>query len=148
MTAPDARRASIVVGVDGSDRSKDALRWAARQAELTGATLVAIAAWHNPARSGLAATNPGELGLSRLAEQTLAHAIDEAFGTDHPAWLRTRVVEGHAAEVLVEASADADLLVVGSHGHGRFVNALLGPVSTHCVHHARCPITVIRPRQS
>lgn len=148
MTAPDGRRARIVVGVDGSDRSKDALRWAAQQAELTGATLEAIAVWHDPGVSGLAAANPRELGLSKLAEQTLAHAVDEVFGADHPAWLRTRVVEGHAAQVLVDASADADLLVVGSHGHGRFVSALLGPVSTHCVHHARCPITVIRPRQS
>jgi nucleotide-binding universal stress UspA family protein len=148
MTTPDERRGIIVVGVDGSDRSKDALRWAARQAELTGATLQVIAVWHNPGASGLAAANPGEQGLARLAEQTLTHALGEVFGADHPAWLRTRVVEGHAAEILVDASADADLLVVGSHGHGRFVSALLGPVSNHCVHHARCPVTVIRPRQT
>jgi nucleotide-binding universal stress UspA family protein len=148
MTTSDERRGIIVVGVDGSDRSKDALRWAARQAKLTRATLEAIAVWHHPGASGLAAANPGELGLSKLAEQNLADTVDEVFGADHPAWLRTRVVEGHAAEVLVDASADADLLVVGSHGHGRFVSALLGPVSNHCVHHARCPVTVIRPRQT
>jgi nucleotide-binding universal stress UspA family protein len=118
-----------------------------RQAELAGATLVAIVAWHYPTISGLAPANPRELGLSSLAEQVLASAVDEVSGADHPAWLRTRVVEGHAAEVLVDASAGADLLVVGSHGHGRFASAVLGPVSNHCVHHARCPITVIRPRQ-
>jgi nucleotide-binding universal stress UspA family protein len=147
MTAPAGRRAGIVVGVDASDCSKDALRWAARQAELTGATLEAIVAWHYPTFSGLAPANPRELGLSALAEQALADAVDEVFGADHPAWLRTRVVEGHAGEVLVDASAGADLLVVGSHGHGRFASAVLGPVSNHCVHHARCPITVIPPRQ-
>jgi nucleotide-binding universal stress UspA family protein len=147
MTAPAERRASIVVGIDGSDCSKDALRWAAQQAELTGATLEAIIVWDYPTLSGLAPANPRELGLSSLAEQALAHAVDEVFGADHPAWLRTRVVEGHAAQVLVDASADAELLVVGSRGYGRFASALLGPVSTRCVHHARCPVTVIRPRQ-
>jgi len=93
------------------------------------------------------AANPGELDLPKLAEQTLTHVIDDLFGTDHPAWLRTRAVESHAAQVLADASASADLLVVGSHGRGRFVTALLGPVSNHCVHHARCPVTVIRLRQ-
>ena len=74
MTAPVRRRAGSVVGVDGSDCSKDALRWAARQAELTGATLEAIIAWHYPTFSGLAPANPRELGLSALAEQALADA--------------------------------------------------------------------------
>ena len=64
MTAPAGRRASIVVGVDGSDSSKEALRWAAKQAELTGATLEAIVAWHYPTFFGLAPANPRELGLS------------------------------------------------------------------------------------
>jgi nucleotide-binding universal stress UspA family protein len=100
-----------------------------------------------PTFSGLASANPRELGLSRLAEQALAQAIDKVFGADPPAWMRSRVVEGHPAEVLADASAEADLLVLGSHGRGRFVSALPDPVSNHCVHHARCPVTVIRPRE-
>jgi len=57
----------------------------------------------------------------------------------------TRVIEGYPAQVLVNASAGADLLVVGNRGHGGFADVLLGSVSTFCVHHARCPVTVIRP---
>jgi nucleotide-binding universal stress UspA family protein len=147
MTGSGSGRASIVVGVDGSDYSKDALRWAARQAELTGGTVDAIAAWGYPAFYGWAPADSQDLDFPRFAEQALARAVDEVLGSHHPAWLRTRVVEGHAAQVLVEASADADLLVVGSRGYGGFAGALLGSVSTYCVHHAHCPVTVIRPRQ-
>jgi nucleotide-binding universal stress UspA family protein len=137
----------IVAGVDGSDNSKDALRWAGRQAELTGATLDAIITWEIPAFSGWAPADAEDLEFPRFAEQALNQAVDEVFGPDHPAWLRTRVVAGHPAQVLVEASADADLLVVGSRGYGGFADALLGSVSTYCVHHAQCPVVVIRPRK-
>lgn len=147
MTASAGGRAAIVVGVDGSDCSKDALRWAAQQAELTGATVDAIAAWKFPVFYGWAPVDPEDLDFLRFAEQALAHAVDEVFGPDRPAWLSTRVIEGHAAQVLVEASADADMLVVGSHGYGGFAGALLGSVSSYCVHHARCPVIVIRPRE-
>lgn len=138
---------SIVAGVDGSDCSKDALRWAGRQAELTGATLDAIITWEIPAFSGWAPADAEDLEFPRFAEQALTQAVDEVFGPDHPAWLRTRVVAGHAAQVLVDASANADLLVVGSRGYGGFADALLGSVSTYCVHHAHCPVVVIRPRK-
>ena len=144
MTGPANERGNIVVGVDASDCSKDALRWAARQAELTGATVDAIMAWRFPAFSGWVPVDADDLDFRRFAEQALADAVDEVFGRDHPGWLRTRVAEGHAAQVLVEASADAELLVVGSRGHGGFTGLLLGSVSTYCVHHARCPVTVVR----
>jgi nucleotide-binding universal stress UspA family protein len=140
-------QATIVVGVDGSDYSKDALRWAARQAELTGAAVDAITAWELPAFSGWAPADAEDLDFPRFAEQTLAQTVDEVFGPDRPTWLRTRVVAGHAAQVLVDASAGADLLVVGSRGHGGFADALLGSVSTYCVHHAHCPVLVIRSRK-
>jgi nucleotide-binding universal stress UspA family protein len=146
MTGSASGRAHIVVGVDGSDCSKDALRWAARQAECTGATVDAVAAWKFPVFSGWAPADGQDLDFLRFTEQALTQAVDEVLGPDHPAWLRTRVVEGHAAQVLIEASADADLLVVGSRGHGGFTGTLLGSVSTYCVHHARCPVTVIRSR--
>jgi nucleotide-binding universal stress UspA family protein len=140
--------ARIVVGVDGSDGSKAALRWAARQAGLTGAALEAVITWEYPTFYGWAPAYPDDLDLASLAEQTLADALDEVFGSDRPAWLRSRVLEGHPGQVLIEASAGAELLVVGSRGYGGFADALLGSVSTYCLHHGRGPITIIRPAVS
>ena len=129
----------IVAGVDGSPWSKAALAWAVRQAELTGAVVEAVTAWELPATSGL---DPQlYLDYPAAAAKMLTDAIAEAGGqaTVHP-----RVKPGHAADVLVEASAGAELLVVGSRGHGGFVGALLGSVSLHCLHHAQCPVVVVR----
>jgi nucleotide-binding universal stress UspA family protein len=61
--------------------------------------------------------------------------------------VRALIVEGNAAQVLLDASDGADLLVVGSRGHGGFTEALLGSVSQHCVHHAHCPVVVIRGQE-
>jgi len=138
-------QARIVVGVDGSEGSTQALRWAARQAEFTGATLDVIITWQYPVFYGWVPAYPDDLNLAQLAQQALAGALDEVFGPDRPALLRARVMEGYAAQVLVDASAGADLLVVGSRGYGGFTDALLGSVSTYCVHHAHGPVTVIRP---
>jgi nucleotide-binding universal stress UspA family protein len=138
----------IVVGVDGSERSRDALRWAARQAELTRATLDVIAASQFPAFYGWTPADLVGPDFARFAEQALTDTVGAVFGADGPAWLRSRVVEGHAGQVLVEASAGAELLVVGNRGYGGFYGVLLGSVSTHCVHHARCPVTVIRPARN
>jgi nucleotide-binding universal stress UspA family protein len=137
-------QARIVVGVDGSAGSVTALRWAARQAGFTGATLEAIITWEYPTFYGWVPAYPDDLDLASLAEQALTGAVDSVFGAARPDWLRTRVIEGHAAHSLVEASTGAELLVVGSRGYGGFTDALLGSVSTYCVHHARCPVTVIR----
>ena len=80
----------------------------------------------------------------RRAEQMLREAV-ERVRSDHPAVnVETAVVEGPPAQVLVDMSADADLLVVGSRGRGGFSELLLGSVSQQCVHHARCPVTVVR----
>lgn len=135
----------IVVGVDGSESSKKALRWAARQAALTGATLEAVTGWEYPAFYGWAPAIPESVDFAKLAESSLNEAIDEVFGAGRPPGLVTRVVCRHPALALVEASEGADLLVVGCRGHRAFADALLGSVSTYCVHHARCPVTVIRP---
>ena len=137
-------QARIVVGVDGSEGSKEALRYAARQARFTGADVEAVVAWSYPAFYGWTPAYPEDFHLAHIAQQALTQALDEVFGPDRPARLRTRVVEGRAAQVLVEASAGAELLVVGSRGYGGLADVLLGSVSTYCVHHARCPVTVIR----
>jgi nucleotide-binding universal stress UspA family protein len=137
--------ARIVVGIDGSENAKQALRWAARQAGYTGASLDVVAAWEYPATYGWVAIPDEEYDLGGYAQKAADEAVAEVFGADVPASLSTRVIQGHAAEVLVEASKGAELLVVGSRGYGGFKDALLGSVSTYCVHHAHGAVTVVRP---
>jgi nucleotide-binding universal stress UspA family protein len=140
-------RPRIVVGVDGSKSSNGALRWAIRQAEVTGAAVDAVNAWHYPdmAGSGMAAGgmvptyDPREIA-AKVAADAVSGALDPA--SEVP--VRARIAQGGAAQVLLDASAGADLLVVGSRGHGGFAEALLGSVSQHCVHHALCPVVVFR----
>ena len=139
-----------MAGVDGSPSSLSALRWAIGQAGLTGATVDAVIAWHYPAAAGGYGWTPmgmeGSFDFKENAEKILADAISRRRpGSDVP--VRARVVEGNAAQVLLDASDGADLLVVGSRGHGGFTEALLGSVSQHCVHHAPCPVVVIRGQE-
>ncbi len=138
------RRARIVVGVDGSAGSAHALRWAARQAGYSGATLEAVTVWQYPAFFGWAPAGADSADFGSIAEKTLHESLNEVFGAQWPDWVQARVAEGYPAQVLVDASKEADLLVVGSRGHSGFADALLGSVSTYCVHHAHGPVTVIR----
>jgi nucleotide-binding universal stress UspA family protein len=133
----------IVVGVDGSVTSKAALTWAARQARLTGAVVEAVIAWEVPAISGYPVPPP-DVDWEELAAQIVTDAIAEIPATAEPTEIRYKVAKGNAARVLLDASAGADLLVVGRRGHGGFVEALLGSTGQHCVHHATCPVVVIR----
>ena len=137
----------IVAGIDGSQSSASALRWAIRQAALTGATVDAVIAWHYPdmAASGMVAgglepTDGFQESAAKIVNDAISSTLDPA--SDVP--VHARVAQGHAAQVLLDASAGADLLVVGSRGHGGFTEALLGSVSQHCVQHASCPVVVVR----
>jgi nucleotide-binding universal stress UspA family protein len=143
QTADDHR---IVAGVDGSASSLEALRWAIRQAELTGSSVDAVIAWQPPAASGLGwgAAIVDDTDYAELAAKTVAEAISTVADPASRVKVRPMVGKGNAAQVLLDASAGADLLVVGSRGHGGFASALLGSVSLHCTHHARCPVVVIR----
>ena len=136
----------IVAGVDGSDSSLSALRWAIRQARLTGAAVDAVAAWHFPAASyGYVPVGTGEdYDFEAIAEKVLADAISSALDPGSDVLVRSHVIEGNAAQALIDASDGAELLVVGSRGHGGFTEALLGSVSQQCVHYAHCPVVVIR----
>ncbi|MCF3961627.1 universal stress protein [Streptomyces fuscigenes] len=138
---------TIVVGVDGSEPSIEALRWAARQAQLTGDRLEAVIAWEYPAGiwASMAAGIPQELDLEKLAGQALDEAVAKALGGEDAA-IERRVVKGHAAQALVELSAGASLVVVGDRGHSGFTAALLGSVSTHVTQHAKSPVVVVRGR--
>jgi nucleotide-binding universal stress UspA family protein len=139
-------RPRIVAGVDGSPSSLAALRWAVRQAELTGGRVDAVIAWQNPAASGLGwgITMVDDTDYGEIAAKMLADAISEAADPAADVRVRPVVMEGHPARVLLDAASDADLLVIGSRGRGRFAGALLGSVTQHCAHHARCPVVVIR----
>ncbi len=141
--------ALIVVGVDGSDASKEALRWALDEAELRTATLRAVHAWTYPPIFGEAYVLPEVLGPSSLqdqARQRLDDVVAEVAGTTPRAYIEPVVREGPAAQVLIDAAGDADLLVVGSRGHGGFAGLLLGSVSQQCAQHAPCAVTIVRAR--
>jgi nucleotide-binding universal stress UspA family protein len=128
----------VVVGVDGSESSRAAVRWAADQAEATGAELVAVIAWHLPEMYAYVSRGYGD-DARKMLDATLEKTLD----LSSPVKVTTRVLEGRPAAVLLEASKDADLLVVGTRGHGGFEGMLLGSVSQHCVQHATCPVVVV-----
>ena len=139
----------IIVGVDGSDSSRAALRWAYDEAVHHGASITVVTTWVPPT---MPMTPPyGSLPTEGYAEQPRVDALEllERFTADFeertPAVdLRTSVEEGNPAKVLIERSREADLLVVGSRGHGGFAGMLLGSVSQHLVAHAECPVVVVR----
>lgn len=132
----------IIVGVDGSPASVAALRWALAQAELTAAEVQAVTSWQMPGQYGFE-VYATDVDWADLAAQTLAIAIKEAGDGALPN-VSPQVREGHPAHVLVEASAGAQLLVVGSRGHGGFAGMLLGSVSEYVIAHAPCPVLVVR----
>ena len=138
----------IVVGVDGSDSSKEALRWALGEARLRGASLRVVFSWKIPLYliDGLAPVEatPDPTALSKAAQQRLDSIVYEVTGGSTDVPVEQRVIEGTAAETLVEESEGADLLVVGSRGHGGFAGLLLGSVSLQCATHASCPVVIIR----
>src|ERR1700712_284512 len=132
----------IVVGVDGSPASVDALKWAVRQAALTGAVVEAVTAWQFPATYGGSPILAGpDWRADAQAIQDIA--VKEALGDEATALVR-RVAQGHPVRVLSDIAADADLLVVGSRGHGGFAGMLLGSVSEHVVAHAPCAVVVVK----
>jgi nucleotide-binding universal stress UspA family protein len=137
----------VLVGVDGSESSLRALRWAARYADLTGAVLDVITAWTFPERAaplGVVVQLPWPEDVMAQAREALDALIERELPGRDPAKVHAQVVRGGAAEVLLEASREADLLVVGSRGRGAFAELLLGSVSEHCVRHGLCPVVVVR----
>ncbi|MGW3472253.1 universal stress protein [Saccharopolyspora sp. NPDC000995] len=144
----DANAPRIVVGVDGSPGSRAALRWALRYAEQCGGAVTAVMAWVPSTFTEVTPMPPAlsdEDSVARAAWE-LRKSVDETsalLATSVP--VQREVVRGHAARALLDEAQGADLLVVGSRGHGGFVGALLGSVSRHCVSHAHCPVVVVRP---
>jgi nucleotide-binding universal stress UspA family protein len=143
---------SIVVGVDGSDASHEALRWASEEARLRSAPLVAVHAWSfvppqpigDPGMLAMPAGDlPGQLSAeSDAAQIALDNAVADVLGTE--VQVERKLVEGDAGEALVAESKGAQLVVVGSHGRTGFKAALLGSVSRHVANHAACPVVVVK----
>lgn len=143
---------TIVVGVDGSEESIRALGWAVEEARIRHTNLRAVNVWRYPQTQPW--TAPYLAGFTedmpeirpeepKEREETRFAGIVAQVDASGVEVVR-EVIEGHPAEALVNASKDAELLVVGSRGHGGFTGLLLGSVSQGCVHHGHCPVVVIR----
>lgn len=141
-----ARLGRIVVGVDGSEPSKRALAWAARQAKLTSLPLEVLITWELPATYGWAAPLPEGMDLEADSRAVVAETIAEVVGLEAAGHLdlTVTVIEGHPAPVLLKESETAGLVVVGCRGHGSFTGMLLGSVGQHLAAHSHCPVVIVR----
>lgn len=135
-------RKPVIVGVDGSDASIDALRRAARISSALGLHLKAVTAWQYPLMFG---TYVPDVNWSPEddARATMETAIDGAFEDELPQDMSTCVRKGTPAQVLIEESRHAEMLVLGSRGHGGFAGLLLGSVSSACAERSHCPVLII-----
>jgi len=133
----------IVVGVDGSEDGDRALRWAVRQARQFEGTVEAVMVYDWPGTEAAYLAGLGHEGERQRAEEVLAEAVARVALESAGVPVAAEVVRGNAGVKLAEAAADADLLVVGSHGHGRVYHAVLGSVADACVRAAECPVVVI-----
>jgi nucleotide-binding universal stress UspA family protein len=131
----------VVVGVDGSDGSRDAVRWAAGQARLTGAELRAVASWRWP--NYITRVPPGA-DLRADTERTLREVVAEIRRDFPDLPISEHVVEGPGGPALISQSAGANLLVVGARGRAAFPGMLLGSVAEYCVRNGPCPVVVVR----
>ena len=137
----------IVVGVDGSEAGRRALRWAADEAVARGGAVQAVTAWHwEPVVFGttVSAIGPDRVDVEtdavRLIEEEIRDLVAEHGGQLS---VSGSTVEGRPADVLTHAARTADLLVLGSHGHSRMHHTVLGSVSEECIRKANCPVVVI-----
>ncbi len=148
MTSDGEGQPVVVVGVDGSPESVAALTWAGRYAAAMGATVRAVHAWHFPTMAGMPPEGQAPQPVTAEIEERMRADVTEAIAKAYPdpssAKVDTKISYGHPAEVLIDESQHASLLVVGHRGHGAFTGMLVGSVSIHCVTHAACPVVVVR----
>jgi nucleotide-binding universal stress UspA family protein len=136
---------TVIVGVDGSAESEAALKWAAGYATDSRATLLAIMAWHYPSAVGPAPVGLTPQVITDEVRQSVSEALAKTVASAAPGiGVEQQIEYGHPAQVLVDASKGARLLVVGCRGHGAFSGMMLGSVSVHCVTNAACPVVVVR----
>ena len=143
LRVPDAR---IVVGIDGSLGSSRALRWTLEEASIRSATVEAVYAWQYPP-VGAFVLGPTD-GFDVVANGTVDAATEYAEKVAPDVRFIAHTCFSAEVPALLDAAKGADLLVVGSKGHGRFHDALLGSVAHQCIRHAKCPVIVARPHLS
>lgn len=138
----------VVVGVDGSEISLDALRWGVTEARRRGAELEAVMAWNVPyAASPFAPVVDSGAALERSAREQLAEAVARVDCSVLNQPVIQTVGHGPAGHVILDAASGAELVIVGSRGLGGFKELLLGSVGQHVAHHSPCPVIVIRPQE-
>jgi len=137
---------TIVVGIDGSEHGEAALAFAAEEAALRGAHLVIVCAWEIPMIMAPIGAYPAEFfeGLAENARSIMEAAVARAAELQPLGTCEGKAVEGQPAAVLLKEAEQADMIVVGSRGRGGFANLLLGSVTQQVVHHAPCPVVVVR----
>ena len=138
---------TILVGVDGSRGSDKALAWAAAEALDHGAELVVVNVWERilPPPAGGPSLSEREIPDSKQGTaENLLNEIKEVLGEEPSVRVQPIVKQGNPAKVLIEQSENAQLLVVGTRGHGGFRGLMLGSVSQHVAAYAKCPVTVVR----
>ncbi|GAA3560899.1 universal stress protein [Nonomuraea rosea] len=138
---PSLPRGEVVVGLDGSARSRPVLDFAFAEAELRGARLRVVHAWAWPWLEGF---EPADAGSEQNELHVLKEAVAGHRGRHSDVDVIEECVHGHPVEALRQAADGADLLVVGSHGHGTFTGMVLGSVSHALLHQAPCPLVVVR----
>jgi nucleotide-binding universal stress UspA family protein len=145
MTAHDGTRPLVVVGVDGSPASVLALRWAAQYASATGAHIRAVLCWHYPGALGVSPIGRAPEQVTDEVRQDLSDRLSKVISEGAgEAGVESQIEYGHPAQVLVDQSNEADLLVVGNRGHTAVTGMLVGSVSMHLVANAHCPVVVVR----
>ncbi|MGW4488961.1 universal stress protein [Amycolatopsis sp. NPDC004368] len=139
-----ANQGDVVVGVDGSEVSLAALRWALSEARASGRTVVAVRAWtFDPFADFASAAVRSPVELAALQRRELESEVADALAEVGETQVRVEAIDGAAGPVLVRLAEDAAMLVVGSHGHGRLLRLLVGSVSAYCLREAHCPVVIL-----
>ena len=136
----------VLVGMDGSPHSEAALDFAAEEASLRGAGLLVVCAWELPMVVDPMAAYPGEWfeRMQQDADDLVKTAVARVKESYPAVQTQGKAIEGHPAVVLLEEAKSADMIVLGSHGRGEFASLLLGSVAQQVIHHATCPVVVVR----
>jgi nucleotide-binding universal stress UspA family protein len=136
---------TIVVGIDGSEHAVEALRWAVDEAKRRNTSVTLVHSWEMPVIQGRAPKDLPHETFEERAQRVLSEVL-EKVPAHHDIEVHTAITNYSPAQALVEASRDAELVVVGSRGLGGFKGLLLGSVAQQVAHHSACPVVIVRPR--